>query len=55
LEQKRKAFTQAGKEKRASMAPGLLDLEKHVESLDISIQKMEMDTRNAENRFLQKK
>lgn len=55
LEQKRKAFTQAGKEKRASMAPGLLDLEKHVESLEISIQKMEKDTRNAENRFLQKK
>lgn len=55
LEQKRDAYTQANKEKKASMKAGLLDLEKHVETLELSVNQLEQDTRNAENRHLGKK
>lgn len=55
LEQKREAYTQANKEKKASMTASLLDLEKHVETLEQSISQMEQDARNAENRHLGKK
>lgn len=55
LEQKREAYTQANKEKKASMKASLLDLEKHVENLELSVNQLEQDTRNAENRHLGKK
>ena len=55
LEQKREAYTHATKEKKASMKAGLLDLEKHVESVERTVIQLEQDVRNAENRHLGKK
>ena len=37
------------------MKASLLDLEKHVENLELSVNQLEQDTRNAENRHLGKK
>ena len=55
LEQKRTAYSHANANQRKSMKAGILDTEKRVRQLEQSVSKLELETRNTENRHLGKK
>lgn len=54
LEKQRDFFNVSNQEKRKSLAPGLLDLEKRVEQIGEEIKSLEISIRNEENNFLRK-
>lgn len=55
LEQKRTAYARANANQRKSMKAGILDMEKRIGQLERSIARLELETRNTENRHLGKK
>ena len=54
LEKQRQFFNESNQEKRKSLAPGILDLEKRVEQIGEEIKALEINIRNEENNFLRK-
>ncbi|WP_321436295.1 tetratricopeptide repeat protein [uncultured Bacteroides sp.] len=54
LEKQRDFFNESNQEKRKSLAPGILDLEKRVEQIGKEIKTLEINIRNEENNFLRK-
>lgn len=55
LDSQRDAYAHANDNQRNSMKARILDMEKRVEALERSINKLELDVRNTENRHLGKK
>ena len=54
LEKQREEYIKANKSVRASMAPGILDLEKRVEQMEAEMQQLEINVRNTEKKYLTK-
>lgn len=54
LEKQREYFNESNQEKRKSLAPGILDLEKRVEQIGEDIKSLVINIRNEENNFLRK-
>jgi len=54
LEKQRELYTASGKDKKSTLAPGLLDLEKRVEQMGYEVKTLETNIRNEENNFLKK-
>lgn len=52
LGKQRQAYREASKQKKSSLAPGIIDLEKRVEQMENDLQEQEVMIRNEENKFL---
>lgn len=52
LDKQRNAYREANKQKKTSLAPGILDLEKRVEQMENDLHGQGINIRNEENKFL---